>query len=222
MKKSKILFLILSVLLIVACSMGGKPTPDADTNATLVYMGIQQTVAAAEQAALKATVDAFVNQPTATPLPTATATETPLPATPTPEATATPIPPTEVPTGSISGTLFYPSEYVPALRVIAFNKVTGYYYWINTVAGQRSYTISDLPPATYYVLAYMITDPSKDFYAAYSEYVTCGMDAHCTNHKLVEVPLKAGQNLTDINPADWYASDPQLLGWPLDPTIKWD
>lgn len=54
--------------------------------------------------------------------------------------------------GSISG---YPYGSLPQLAVVAFSQDTPYYwYWAGTAAGQVYYTMSDLPPGDYQIVAY--------------------------------------------------------------------
>jgi hypothetical protein len=58
-------------------------------------------------------------------------------------------------TGIISGSIRnYPNGDLPSLTVVAFNQGNGYWYWVGTVAGQTFYSIADLPPGTYQVVAY--------------------------------------------------------------------
>jgi len=57
-------------------------------------------------------------------------------------------------TGSISGSISYPYGSIPHLTEVAFSKNTPYWYWVGTVPGQSTYTISDLPPGKYQVVAY--------------------------------------------------------------------
>ena len=217
MKRTAIFIAIGLVMLLGACAPVNNEV-EAELRATLVALSVEQTV----QAEKIAELNNLLAQPTAT-----------CPACPTPEPTATPVVvtqapetaipvPTQRPTGSISGKLGYPSETIPALRIVAFNTVTGEYYWQNTVAKQSYYSFTELPEGTYHVLAYVIDDPSKTFYAAYSNFVKCGMTTSCVDHNLIAVEVKAGQETKDVNPIDWYATDPAALGWPLDPTIKWN
>ncbi|MDO9129752.1 MAG: carboxypeptidase-like regulatory domain-containing protein [Anaerolineales bacterium] len=53
--------------------------------------------------------------------------------------------------GSISGYLY---GSLPQLAVVAFSQDTPYWYWAGTVAGQVYYTITDLPPGDYLIVAY--------------------------------------------------------------------
>ena len=220
MKKTGFLLILLLALALSACVPMGK-SGNVDLEGTLIALNVQQTI----QSQQIETLISIVNQPTAgcptcTPVP-ATATQRLPSETPIPQPTAT-LGPTERPTGMLSGKLGYPSEMIPPLRIVAFNTVTGEYYWQNTVTNQSNFRFDDLPAATYKVLAYLIDNPSKVFYAGYSNFVTCGMDAACLDHNLIEVEVKAGQETSNVNPIDWYATDPMSLGWPLDPTIKWD
>ena len=54
--------------------------------------------------------------------------------------------------GSISG---YPYGSLPQLAVVAFSQDAPYYwYWAGTAAGQVYYTVTDLPPGDYQIVAY--------------------------------------------------------------------
>ncbi|MDD2521664.1 MAG: hypothetical protein PHW11_02420 [Anaerolineaceae bacterium] len=213
--------ILFSLLLIILISAGCTAQND-EALATQQAMSVQLTVQGGDINALKTQVA----RPTATcepcEIPTCaacpTATLAPTATTPTAiPATAT----SEVKNGAISGSLSYPSEGIPALRIVAMNPLTGVFYWQNTVAGQSFYRFDNLAPASYWILAYTIANPSKDFFAAYSEAVPCGLSTACTDHSLIAVEVKAGQEVQNIDPADWYA-DPGEWGWPIDPTIKWD
>lgn len=210
--------LLLSIILLLtlsACVTPPNTNVEAELRATLVAVNVQSTIQAEQIASLQTQV----MQPTAT-----------CPACPTPEPTPTALPPTETlaptatvqATGSVSGRLGYPSEMVPPLRVVAFNILTGEYYWQNTVLNQTSYRFEALPVGTYHVLAYLIDNPTRTFYAGYSNFVTCGYQQSCTDHTLVTVEVKAGMETSNVDPNDWYGADPESLGWPLDPTINWN
>lgn len=213
--KRILLPMIILLLTLSACVSPQDTNIEAELRATLVAVNVQATVQAEQIASLQTQV----MQPTAT-----------CPICPTSEPTAIPIPPTETPvptatveaTGSVSGRLGYPSEMVPPLRIVAFNILTGEYYWQNTVLNQMNYRFEALPVGTYHVLAYLIDNPTRTFYAAYSNFVTCGYLESCTDHSLVSVEVKAGMETTNVDPNDWYGADPESLGWPLDPTINWN
>ena len=113
--------------------------------------------------------------------------------------------------GSLSGTLSFPSEGIPALRIVAFNQ-NGSYQYIQTAANQSSYKIEDLPAGVYRVVAYTL---DGNFVGGYSQAVLCGLTAACTDHTLVAVTVTAGQDTPNVNPGDWYAPPGSF---PADPT----
>lgn len=214
MKTKLIIVLVLSALMISGCLLPAKDSA-VDYPATIAAMSVEATLHAAEKAGLQATIVAFGNQPT----PTCPACPTPEPATPTatPDLpTPTPLP-TLPPTGSLSGALGYPSSHVPALRIVAFNIHTGYYFWQNSVLNQMSYKFTDLPVGTYHVLAYLLENPSPAAIGAYSRAVPCGLSVDCVDHSLIDVEVLANQETTGVSIQDWYA-DPDVSGWPKDPT----
>jgi hypothetical protein len=105
-------------------------------------------------------------------------------------------------TGSITGTLGYPSEYIPAMQVVAFNTNTTFWYYVETPEGASSYTITGLPPGPYQVVAYV------DFgglAGGYSQAVPCGLSVSCNDHSLITVNVTAGGTVTGADPIDFYA-----------------
>jgi hypothetical protein len=104
--------------------------------------------------------------------------------------------------GSISGSLSYPSEFIPPLRIVAFEIRSGAFFYIDTAQNQTTYTISGLPPGVYQVVAYVI---GMNLAGGYTQAVPCGLTAECTNHTLIPINLNPGDNLTGIDPGDWYA-----------------
>lgn len=124
--------------------------------------------------------------------------------------------PTKGDTGTISGSLGYPSEFIPPLRVVAFNMFSKNYYYVDTQRNQAEYQISELPEGTYQVVAF-VREEGPDFAGGYSHFVTCGMMASCNNHQLVEVNVYAGTVVEDVDPVDFYMQ-PGEANWPEDPT----
>ena len=221
MKKNWMTVVILSTFMLSAC-VSSPSAPSVDYPATIAAMSIEATINAVEQAGMASTLAAIANQPTAT--------YTACPVCPTPEpiltATWTPTQPvatstnTPQPIGGITGRLSYPSDFIPPLRVIAFNVLTGEYYWQNTVLNQTYYRFNDLPVGTYHVLAYLIENPSDTLRAAYTQAVPCGLLEACTDHGLIDVTVTQGQEVQNVDVTDWYLTDPTSQGWPLDPTIN--
>lgn len=200
----KILFLTLIVLLLSACVSSQQQVEEilsaaeqtAMAQVTFVpvtYTPNVDTIVAQTFAAL--TVQAALTQPSGASTLTPTFTPTPDGAL-TSTATATPEP------GSISGTLSYPSSFIPPLRVVAF-QVNGFNYrYVDTMQNQTTYQITGLAPGLYHVVAYIM---DGTYAGGYTQMVPCGLQASCTDHSLIAVEVKSGQDTPNINPGDWYA-----------------
>jgi len=200
----KILFLTLIVLLLSACIPSQQQVEEILSSAEQTAMAqvtfvpvtytpnvdtiVAQTLAAlTAQAALTQPENASTLMPTFTPTPDAATTTT---------VTATPEP------GSISGTLSYASSFIPPLRVVAF-QVNGFNYrYVDTMQNQGSYQITGLAPGLYHVVAYTMDGTAA---GGYTQMVPCGLLATCTDHTLLDVEVKAGEDTPNINPGDWYA-----------------
>lgn len=102
--------------------------------------------------------------------------------------------------GSISGNLTYPSEMIPAMQIVVFKKDSSEFKLVDTSQGQSTYQIDNISPGIYQVVAYY-----KGLTAGYSRAVSCGLSVNCTDHRLVDVVIKAGILVKNINPTDWYA-----------------
>ena len=221
MNRKWMFVLLLSILMLSAC-VPTAAAPAADYPATIAAFSVQATIDTMERANLEATLAAYANQPTAT-IPTCPVCPT---VEPIPTATWTPTQPAATPTntprpvGGISGRLSYPSEFIPPLRVIAFDVATGEYYWQNTVLNQTTYRFEALPVGTYNVLAYLIENPSDLLRAAYTKAVPCGLLESCTDHSLIAVTVTQGVEVANVDVTDWYLTDPTSAGWPVDPTIN--
>ena len=120
--------------------------------------------------------------------------------------------------GIITGTLSYPSEFIPPLRVVAFSLTDNKSYFIDTAENQLEYSI-DVPAGTYYVVSYLhegvpgITGQADSytlgggpFAGGYTRMVPCGLSVDCNDHSLLPVTVSAGQTAT-ADPGDWYAPE---------------
>ena len=104
--------------------------------------------------------------------------------------------------GTIRGHLSYPSEYIPAQKIVAFTVAAVVPAAdVITVEGQDVYELT-VPPGNYFVVAYTIDGVLA---AGYSQAVLCGLSAACTDHSLVPVHVEPGAVVTGIDPQDWYA-----------------
>jgi hypothetical protein len=106
--------------------------------------------------------------------------------------------------GSITGSLSYPSEFIPPLRVFAFQVGSDEYFFVDTSENQTSYQIDNLPAGYYQIVAY--TQDGK-LASGYTQAVPCGLTVGCTDHSLIDVPVNSGQAVTGVNPSDWYAPE---------------
>lgn len=222
-KSSLILSVILSVMfLLSACGLLSDKQETEELIGTLSSIYVRLTLQANEIETLKTNLADVA--PSSCPECEPCATYEPCTeATPCPESTPCPSPepcpvceptptPTPVHTGSISGSLNYPSEYIPSQRVVAYNESTGYYFWVTTALGDASYKISGLPPGNYKVISYLMdSDNTK---AGYTVYAACNYTC-AEDHTLVIFELKDGEQKTGIDPIDWYAGED--TGWPARP-----
>lgn len=178
----------------VFCRMPGNEGNDRDYETTLVVL--QQT-----ETAMVVVPSATLAPTEPPPMPTSTPT-----VTPTPTSTMAPAQPSDTPqqTGAISGKLSYPSEWIPAQRVVAFRLESNDYFYVETIDGQSSYQITDLPEGFYQVIAYVI---DGDLSAGYTKAVACGLSVECTDHSLIIVQVSGGSDITDVAPVDWYAPE---------------
>jgi hypothetical protein len=114
--------------------------------------------------------------------------------------------------GSISGNLGYPSEYIPAMTVVATNTTTQQYYYVDTAQDENTFIIQNLPPGNYTVVAYPVGEEEG---GGYSQAVPCGLSVNCTDHSLIPVTVTAGQDSPEVNPVDFYADPGAFPGNPV-------
>ncbi|MGB7874424.1 MAG: hypothetical protein WBL25_08560 [Anaerolineales bacterium] len=116
--------------------------------------------------------------------------------------------------GSVTGSLSYPSEFIPPLRVFAFQVGSQTYYFVDTLRDQSTYQFGDLPAGYYKVVAYTLDGKLA---GGYTKAVPCGLSVNCTDHTLIEVPVNVGQVVTGVDPADWYAPEGAFPAAPVLP-----
>lgn len=118
--------------------------------------------------------------------------------------------------GGIRGNLGYPSEYIPPMRVVAFDVFSQDYYYIDTQRNQVSYEMTGLPPSIYHVVAF-VREEGPGLAGGYSYFVTCGMTTNCEDHSLIDVNVSAGESTEGVDPVDFYI-EPGEANWPENPT----
>jgi hypothetical protein len=109
---------------------------------------------------------------------------------------AIPYPPGQEPAstvGTIAGTISYPGGNPPVLKVVAFNVKSKYWYWVGTVSGDTYFSLADLPPGTYHVVAYADNGQA----GGYAD----------SAHNLIDIVVKSGQT-ANIEINDWQGSFP--------------
>jgi len=105
-------------------------------------------------------------------------------------------------TGMIAGNLSYPSEWIPALRVVAFDANTMVAAaTLDTQEHDSFYTLT-LPVGAYYVVTYTMDGMLA---GGYTQSVPCGLTVACADHSLIAVQVLANMSLPNIDPGDWYA-----------------
>jgi hypothetical protein len=113
--------------------------------------------------------------------------------------------------GTITGSLSYPSEGIPPLKVVAFDaRSQAPVATVETEAGQSTYSLS-VPIGAYYVVAYTLDGKLA---GGYTLAVLCGLSVECTDHMLVPVGVAPGITPEDIDPADWYAPEGSFPAMP--------
>jgi len=210
------LFAVLAVLLVAACNPPGE---EATLDATAILIAVQQSQTAAaptgepgqppatsappgEPTQAAPTDDQATAAPSDSPEPTPTQTLTPEP-TVTPGAGPSGGPTSETPgePGAISGSLAYPSEVIPRLKVYAWDRDSGQWRYVITNQNDSSYQLQ-VPPGKYIVFAYL--NEGGEIAGGYTNAVLCGLSAGCTDHTLYVVTVGSGQQVSGVNVTDWY------------------
>jgi len=155
------------------------PTPEPEKHKATIA-SLQLTVAAIERSSVTSTPEPTKGQPFPTMV--------------------------KPPSGSITGSISYPSEGIPNMRVVAVNIKTGETFSTDVI-DDNTYTLRDIPVGTYHVMAYLEdkSNAASAQGAGYSNAVPCGLKVNCTDHNLIDVEVEEGVIASDINPGDWYA-----------------
>jgi hypothetical protein len=86
--------------------------------------------------------------------------------------------------GTIEGTIGYPSEELPAMRVYAVPLEGGPARRVETTRGTTRFAIRNLPPGRYHVIAFPAGEGDSGMAGGWTKFVTCGMSAECLQHDL--------------------------------------
>ena len=154
----------------------------------------------------------------ASPTSTATAAATVAASTTTPSRpTAAPSTAQPVTTGAITGVSGYPAEMHPAMTIYAISATDRSVYFSVDIPRSASppkppFTISGVKPGTYNLFSY--AEGNDKAGGAYTEFVKCGLRATCSDHTPIEVTVRAGETVCDIEVSDWYTTS---NNWPNRP-----
>lgn len=117
--------------------------------------------------------------------------------------------------GVIEGSLSYPSEFIPEMKICAEIPKSGEKICTTDqiksgrFANGVGYRL-EVPAGTYQVYATLSdakkigADSFENYRAYYSEFVTCGLSYGCPSHVPINVAVKAGETVSKIDPTDWY------------------
>jgi hypothetical protein len=123
--------------------------------------------------------------------------------------------------GNLGGKLSFPGEAIPPLRIVAFLVENGVWtksYQFVDIVNKDTYQINDLRPGKYWIVAYLVSEKQGNPVLAggYTKAVLCGLSVDCTDHTLVQVEVKPGETVLNIDPGDWYA---ESGAFPKNPTL---
>lgn len=110
---------------------------------------------------------------------------------------------------SIEGSLSFPSEVMPPMKICAEETISKNQYCTTTQIEDKKYTYGkgyklELPAGDYVVYSQEIGHDKK---AYYSEFVTCGLRVECPSHKPIIVNVNDGESISGVDPQDWYVEN---------------
>jgi uncharacterized protein YecT (DUF1311 family) len=114
--------------------------------------------------------------------------------------------------GSIAGTITYPGETVPALRIYAFTTDGRPQAMIETPKNETKFVLTDLPVGKYHVVAFPYEKQGTIEAVAWTKAARC-IKGPC-DHTLVPVTVAAATTADGVLLSDWYVPREVL---PIDP-----
>ncbi|MCP5397069.1 MAG: hypothetical protein H6918_10135 [Sphingomonadaceae bacterium] len=126
----------------------------------------------------------------------------------TTEAASTAEPAEEAPpaptTGIVTGALTYPGDYIPDDMQACAENLDTKEVTCKPKTGEASYSL-ELPAGRYHIWSQ--TADFANYKAYYNPLAKCGLGPECpTDSTPLEVEVKAGETLSDIDPIDWYSN----------------
>lgn len=117
---------------------------------------------------------------------------------------------------SINGTVIFSDAELPevTMNVYAKNIKSGEVFVTHTTQKNNSFKITKIPDGKYIVYAYSKDEvgeyvlPKKiKLYGGYSKAVLCGSTEKCTDHELIKIEIKNGQEINNIKISDWFEAE---------------
>lgn len=116
-------------------------------------------------------------------------------------------------TGTVKGTLCYPSDYIPAMKVYLKSKETSKTYSLVIKENQKTFKFRKILEGNYVAFAYTIEETNIDFNnkafkasGGYTKAVPCGLTVNCNDHSLISFKVKNGKTTKLIDICDWYGA----------------
>ncbi len=104
--------------------------------------------------------------------------------------------------GTITGSLSFPSDYLPEDMQVCARDVDSAEQFCDAEKTGATYRM-DLAEGRYTVWSQTGDQPGRQ--AFYTQFITCGQSVDCTDHSPVIVQVIAGQTADGVDPGDWYA-----------------
>src|SRR4051794_30958690 len=120
--------------------------------------------------------------------------------------------------GNIAGTITFPGDTVPALRIYAFTTDGRAQRMIETPRNDTKFLLTDLPVGQYHVVAFPYEKEGTFEAVAWTRAARC-IKGPC-DHSLVPVTVGAGSTVKDVLLADWYVPPGILPPDPAAPHAK--
>jgi hypothetical protein len=98
------------------------------------------------------------------------------------------------------------------MHIVAFLYGTDTFYSLDTEFNLTSYQLDGLPEGNYHVVAYTKGGGSfpTGLAGGYTQAAMCGMGEACTDHTLVDVSVRAGQVVENVDLIDWLIPLPPM------------
>ncbi len=115
-------------------------------------------------------------------------------------------------TKTISGSLGYPSSFVPSLKICLYEyagpgMIQGPKYCTETEDNDMNYQVTGaIAPAKYVIFAWTSNaEVGAEFGGSYTPAIACGLSVECKDHTPIVLDLSANDTVKGVDIKDWYA-----------------